>query len=381
MIIKNIVMTLFLVMAIVNLLLFLFILGKKIYMVRVDQKKEFLRNKFEYNLKDYMTHRDHNLLIILSTRFERKVFDELFLRHVPYLTAELKQVLISTIGSEQVVDGIKKKLMSKNPWVKKIGTFQAGEFGVKEVNAILLEQLNLKNRELLYVTVRALIKLGGSENLLDILNEVGKENRMEKNNVLILVEMVNQDIRDVLEKVMLGSNTMLQILALEIYGKRQYFEGAKWIKLMVANPLKEIRIAALKGAYDLGDILDEDYFNKIAALEKDDEWEVRAFLAKFLENIKTNEAITILARLIKDSNWYVRNNAAIALVNQGESGLKSLVGLLDSKDRFARDKSREVIQTGIIYEDLLYKLDIETYRGTLMPELETGTLKVNKNYE
>lgn len=381
MIIKNIVMTLFLVIAIVNLLLFLFILGKKIYMVRLDQKKEFLRNKFEYNLKDYMMHRDHNLLIILSTRLERKVFDELFLRQVPYLTAELKQVLISTIGSEQVVDGIKKKLMSKNPWVKKIGTFQAGEFGVKEVNTLLLEQLKLKNRELLYVTVRALIKLGGSENLLDILNEVGKENRMEKNNVLILVEMVNQDIRDVLEKVMLGSNTMLQILALEIYGKRHYIEGAKWIKLMVANPLKEIRIAALKGANDLGDILDEDYFNKIAALEKDDDWEVRAFLAKFLENVKTKEAINILARLIKDSNWYVRNNAAIALVNQGEKGLKSLVGLLDSKDRFARDKSREVIQTGIIYEDLLYKIDIETYRGTLMPELETGTLKVNKNYE
>lgn len=374
-------MTLFLTMVVVNLSLFIFLLGKKILKIRLDLKKEFLRNKYEVTLKDYLMHRDKKLLIFLSTKFERKVFKEMFLSHVPSLSGELKQVFISTLGREQVVNGIEKKLLSKNPWVKKIGTFQAGEFEVKEVINLLLKQLEIKNRELLYVTARALIKLEGRDHLLNILEEAGSDNRMEKNNALILVEMVHQDIRDILQTVMLGSNTMLQTLALEIYGKRQYVEGVEWIKLMVSSPLKELRIAALKGANDMGDILDEAYFNRLVALEKDEEWEVRAFLAKFLENVKTNEAINILARLIKDSNWYVRNNAAIALINQGERGLNSLVGLLESKDRFARDKSREVIQKGIINQDLWYELDVETYKRTLVPKLENGLMKVNGNYD
>jgi hypothetical protein len=370
MIIIDSMMTLFTFMVVVNLLLFLFILGKKINMVSLEKKKEILRENFE----------DKTQMIVLSTKLERIVYEELLLNHVPYLPDELKQELTSVLGRDRVVREIERKLLSKNLWVKKIGTFQAGELGVGEVSSALLAQIKQKNRELLYITSRALIKLEGNKYLLAILNEAGKANRMEKNNVLTLVEMIDLDIRDVLDKIMHGSSTFLQILALEIYGKRKYSEGVSWIKIMVSNPSKEIRIAALKGAYALGDIIDNDYFNKIAVLENDEDWEVRAFLARFLEITKTKAAINILTRLIKDSNWDVRNNAASSLSKLGAKGLNSLVGLLDSKDRFAREKSREVIQTGIIYKDIANKMDSETNERDAIPKLENG-LKVKGNYE
>jgi hypothetical protein len=380
MIIIDSMMTLFTFMVVVNLLLFLFILGKKINMVSLEKKKEILRENFEDKIKNYLTSRDKTQMIVLSTKLERIVYEELLLNHVPYLPDELKQELTSVLGRDRVVREIERKLLSKNLWVKKIGTFQAGELGVGEVSSALLAQIKQKNRELLYITSRALIKLEGNKYLLAILNEAGKANRMEKNNVLTLVEMIDLDIRDVLDKIMHGSSTFLQILALEIYGKRKYSEGVSWIKIMVSNPSKEIRIAALKGAYALGDIIDNDYFNKIAVLENDEDWEVRAFLARFLEITKTKAAINILTRLIKDSNWDVRNNAASSLSKLGAKGLNSLVGLLDSKDRFAREKSREVIQTGIIYKDIANKMDSETNERDAIPKLENG-LKVKGNYE
>lgn len=340
MLIKYII-ALLLFMITINLLMFLFILVKKIHMKI---------------LKNFREKEDNNLTELILTRDSNK-------------------------SNDRLIKDIKRKLVSKNQWVRLISTFQAGEFDVVEANNILLKQLKLENRELLYVTARALIKLDGSKNLMKILNEVGNEERMEKNNVLALVEMIKTDIRDELEIVMLGSNTTLQILALEIYGKRNYIEGLKWIKKAFSDPLKEIRIASLKGALAMNNVVEEDYFNSIKVLENDLEWEVRAVLATFLGNVKTKESVNILSRLIKDPNGHVRNNAGNALGNQGDRGRESLTGLLHSKNRFVRDISREEIQKGLIYKDLFLKINNESDKETLIPKLDNGLLGINTNHE
>lgn len=43
-------------------------------------------------------------------------------------------------------------------------------------------------------------------------------------------------------------------------------------------------------------------------------------------------------------NWFVRYNSANSLVEQGEKGIKALIDLLNSEDKFARDKAKEMIQ-------------------------------------
>lgn len=345
----------------------------------LDKKKECLREKYEEKLMSYMIQQDKSQLIMPKNKLERKVFEELQLSYSSFLVGNTKELLKNTIEKESVVKEIKTKLKSKNPWKKRIGTYQAGEFCVNEVTAILLQQLKTNDRELMYVTARALIKLGGKTYLKYVLTQIAKDNRMEKNNILALVDMIDDDIRDILEEMMLEQNLFLNVLALEIYGKRLYMEGIKWIKKKVVHPLKEVRIAALKGGCALGDIGDKDYINRIMVLENDGEWEVRAFLAKFLKNVRNMEAISILVRLMHDPNWYVRHNAANALNEQGKEGLRALIQLLSSEDRFARDKAREILHKELILHKLLSKLEDVDLKNELLQRMDITLLEVTEN--
>ena len=134
-------------------------------------------------------------------------------------------------------------------------------------------------------------------------------------------------------------------------------EAVFWIDKMISSPYKEVRIASLKAAEALGDIGDNEYINKILSLEFDQEWEVRAFLAKFLKKVKTDNSVEGLKRLMKDMNWFVRYNAANSLAEQGEKGIKALIDLLNSEDKFARDKAKEMIQKEIVFHKLFNDLE------------------------
>lgn len=62
---------------------------------------------------------------------------------------------------------------------------------------------------------------------------------MEKNNILTLVELVEEDINDILDEAMAEGNAFLNAIALEIYGQRQYMEAVFWIDKMISSPYKE----------------------------------------------------------------------------------------------------------------------------------------------
>ena len=60
---------------------------------------------------------------------------------------------------------------------------------------------------------------------------------------------------------------------------------------------------------------------------------------------------------MKDMNWFVRYNAANSLAEQGEKGIKALIDLLNSEDKFARDKAKEMIQKEILFHKLFNHLE------------------------
>ncbi|MBP2028961.1 hypothetical protein J2Z35_002799 [Acetoanaerobium pronyense] len=338
-------------------------------MKKLIEKKEVIEKKYEDNIMEYLTNHESSQLIIPKSKLEKKVIKELLLKYSNFLSGNTKELLDSFIGKEEIKIDINKNMRSKNPWKNRIGTYQIGEFGFTEYADTLLKQLDTEDRELLYITARALIKLEGKTHLKDILDKISINDKMKKNNILTLVEMIDDDIRDVLDEIMKEENSLLNTLGLELYGERQYMEGIEWINKMIFSPEKEVRIAVLKAAHKLGDVGDEEYLKKILSLEVDKEWEVRAFLAKFLINVKNTEAINSLIRLIKDQNWLVRYNAANSLGNQGERGLNALINLLNSEDKFARDKAKEMIEKEIIFHKLFSNLD-ESLKNKLLYELK-----------
>jgi HEAT repeat protein len=357
MLIKDYILQLFLFMLGINFILFIFLLIRKMYMKILTNKKEYLEKKYEEQILSYISNHDKSIIIIPRTKLEIGVFRNLLLNYSSLLTGETKELLNDFAAKDSLIADIRKKLLSNNPWKKRIGAYQAGEFGFDEFSEILLKQLKTSDKELFYITSRALIKLGGKLYIKQVLYQAVKEAKMEKNNILTLVELVEEDINDILDQAMAEDNAFLNAIALEIYGQRQYMEAVFWIDKMISSPYKEVRIASLKAAEALGDIGDNEYINKILSLEFDQEWEVRAFLAKFLKKVKTDNSVEGLKRLMKDMNWFVRYNAANSLAEQGEKGIKALIDLLNSEDKFARDKAKEMIQKEIVFHKLFNDLE------------------------
>lgn len=357
MLIKDYILQLFLFMLGINFILFIFLLIRKIYTKILTNKKEYLEKKYEEQILSYISNHDKSIIIIPRTKLEIGVFRNLLLNYSSLLTGETKELLNDFAAKDSLIADIRKKLLSNNPWKKRIGAYQAGEFGFDEFSEILLKQLKTSDKELFYITSRALIKLGGKLYIKQVLYQAVKEAKMEKNNILTLVELVEEDINDILDEAMAEDNAFLNAIALEIYGQRQYMEAVFWIDKMISSPYKEVRIASLKAAEALGDIGDNEYINKILSLEFDQEWEVRAFLAKFLKKVKTDNSVEGLKRLMKDMNWFVRYNAANSLAEQGEKGIKALIDLLNSEDKFARDKAKEMIQKEILFHKLFNDLE------------------------
>lgn len=329
---------------IINVGIFIFLLIKKLMKKTLSRKKAKIRKSYEEDFLQYITHQDSELKIVPKTYLEKKVLQSLILDYNSFISGENQTILLEKIGKDSIVHKVYRYLNSSNVWQQKTGTYLAGEYELGRMLPLLLKQLQTSDNELLFVTARSLIKIADRAYLKEILEEAAKERRMSKRNVLSLLELVEGNIKDILESIMLTDNTFLKIIALEEYGKRQYKGCIKWIKKLSTEPQKELRIAALKAGYELGEIDDDSYLSHMMSMENDTEWEVRAFLAKFLRKVNGDVSIGLLSKLIADENWYVRLNAGESLLAHNEPGQIALLNLLDSKDPFARDTAEAVLQ-------------------------------------
>lgn len=377
MITKYYVFYLFLFIFTIDFLLFVFLLIKKIVMKYRDKKKKGIYDFYVKKIEDYIGANVKSEIPKPSGYLEEQVLQELILEYSSFLEGNGKERLLAMIDKDKLKEKTMKNIRSKNPWKQRIGAYEAGVYVLKEATTDLVKLLDTDDKELFNVVSRSLIKLEGRQYLWDILVRASKSNIIDKNNILALIELVDEDIVDILENCLDLNSVYMNILALEVFGKRQYVEGIKWIKKMTHHPLKEVRISALKGATALGDIGERKYLDRILSLKADKEWEVRTFVAKFLNNVKGIESIKTLAELMNDPNWFVRHNAASSLMKQGEEGLRALVGILESDDSFATDKAWEIIQKEIYFYQLLEKvkdkdLKEKINKKLLLSQLEGG---------
>lgn len=328
----------------VNTTIFIFVLLKKIVMNRVKKRKAMIRKAYEDEFVRYISSTSDEIGIEPKSYLEKKVCKALIIDYKAYIPEEKWDALFNRIGKNETRIKIRRDLLSSNLWKKKTATYLAGEYKLQSLEPLLLEQLKTADTQLFFVTAKSLIKISGKKQLRDILLKNSEGKRLGKNQVLSLLELVEEEIQDILEEIMLSDDLFLKAIALEELGERQYSSSVKWVRASALHPEKEIRIAALKASYKIGDSGDDLYLNDILSMNEDSEWEVRAFLAKFLRKINTEESTEILITYMSDENWYVRRNAADSLHAQGARGLVALNQLLKSDDRFARDAAGAVLQ-------------------------------------
>lgn len=96
----------------------------------------------------------------------------------------------------------------------------------------------------------------------------------------------------------------------------------------------DVRIAALKAA---GRTKDVRAVKMVMGALKSPEWQLRSAACAAISEMSAGGAAYRLIPLLKDGNWHVRHNAALALTCLGKTGMCVLLACLDIDDRYARD--------------------------------------------
>lgn len=94
----------------------------------------------------------------------------------------------------------------------------------------------------------------------------------------------------------------------------------------------------------LGRIGDPEDMPKLLEAAQDGDWPVRAQAASALGMIGDTSTIPNLQKLTLDREWWVRLNASRALANMGPAGERALAEILQSEDRFARDRAAATLE-------------------------------------
>jgi len=145
----------------------------------------------------------------------------------------------------------------------------------------------------------------------------------------------------------------------------------------------EIKITSLT---TLGKINDLSSVKLVLDALRNDEWEIRAVACNLVGEMVLKGASYRLLPLLRDQNWHVRKNAALALINLGKIGIHALIAYLDTDDRYARDMIAYTLEEkGVIDEAIMIiteqkQGDVEEIRKLLKTLISKGYKKYFTNY-
>lgn len=135
-----------------------------------------------------------------------------------------------------------------------------------------------------------------------------------------------------------------QYATIDLLGKRREFASLAFLTELLDSPDSEIRIRALKAIHEIRMIIDVE---RIMPFAESDIWQERLLVARLFENLSSKQVNSVYLKLIEDSNWWVRNEAArvLSVTKEGRRLLEAVVE--HSTDPYAVDVSKSFLLRGV----------------------------------
>jgi HEAT repeat protein len=130
-----------------------------------------------------------------------------------------------------------------------------------------------------------------------------------------------------------------------------------------------------KSALSLGKIGDPEDISVLLKAAEDEAWPVRTQVASSLGMIGEVSTIPVLQRLTVDQEWWVRLNASRSLSNIGPAGERALAEILQSEDRFARDRAAATLEERGITLRAVKELTLDGERGASARAMIQGMVR------
>jgi HEAT repeat protein len=137
------------------------------------------------------------------------------------------------------------------------------------------------------------------------------------------------------------------IFLLKVIGELQIVETIEELKALYTESSSiDVKIASMNAIGRLNDLF---AVKTILDALSHPSWQIRAIACRIIGEMCIKGAAYRLIPLLKDSNYYVRKNAANALVSLGKLGITAMLAYLDVDDRYARDMIvQTLIERGIV---------------------------------
>lgn len=217
----------------------------------------------------------------------------------------------------------------------------------------LLGMLDSDNAETMAVTIRALSRIGSFDALEGILKRlpgiVGRSLATQKTVTAFLINFGPPAVPMLMELAEKERDPAISAIVLEVLSQLRSRKALPLAVKGLDDESPEVRAKALKlldrTAPEEGDL----DWNRVKEMLDDKVWFVRLHAARAVGSKKYEEAVPDLVKLLADDSWRVRNAAATALTNMGDTALDAFLDVLRSDDTYVKGSVCEEIQkTGYV---------------------------------
>lgn len=227
-----------------------------------------------------------------------------------------------------------------------------GLLGTEKSTGVLIKRLDDRRAEVVSASIIAIGEIGSFEGLKLLLTRYKTASFTHSWLIAAVISRVpTREIYSEIEKLLVTNNLPPKkvILLIKVLTSFHLDESLNLLINLYENSLDiDVRIAALSA---IGRINDLTAVKLIFDALHNERWEIRAVASNLIGEMGLKGASYRLLPLLRDKSWWVRKNAAYALVNLGKIGIHTLLSFLETDDRYARDIIVHVLEESGILED------------------------------
>ncbi len=350
---RDIIITINVLLFAVTFLLFLVLLFHKLHVERRAKKLEQLRETYLADLAHRFYDPSHPVHPP-QTFLEYEALGNVVATMLVNVSGEMAENIRRCVR-ELGVDVHYREMLGSRRWVRRfIAVEKLGYFRFPELKPVFESVLaGEKDSRIIPKAVWALSLIAQRTDLptinrilRDPLFMSGKFNEYIYTNIIRSFREHEQDalLVEVLDELMADPElpVLLKRDIIQACGAEMFFSAQKMVLSCFTRfrDVAEMRIACIR-TLERFSAVDEEWL--LTECLRDPDWRIRGVAAKNA-HLYSPDIISPLRNLLHDESYHVRINSAHALAKMGEAGLDVLVEETQSEDRFVRDVSQYVLK-------------------------------------
>ncbi|MED4227571.1 HEAT repeat domain-containing protein [Neobacillus cucumis] len=316
---------------------------RKTIEIQKSKKMEYYRGIYNPLISSILIEGSFSRKLNPDTVLQQKVIEQLLSRYTKVIEGEAEKERLSSLASMYLSDYYQKQLKSKKWSIRMNTLYHIEDFNMINLTESVYQLLNkkrLSHQELVHI-LRILALFQFSE-LFELLTTKYHElTEYDYRHILIPLETKKFD-----QYILHFHNARLplQKAIIDVIARKREVSFTTFLEKIFSNYSGEIRIRALKALAEIGYVKKSEPYLDLLYSEK---WEERMVAAKLIGTLKEKSAIPRLIELMHDRTWWVRSQAAQAII-QFTNGKEILRTILESsKDTFAKDMAWEWLHKGV----------------------------------